>query len=125
MSNHCYLLFDGSRSYIGATVNLDKRLKQHNGLLKGGAKYTAGRTWERVCSLNGFKTWSDTLKFEWRWKWFSRKQKGIPLIKRMKALPKTMEFFKNYDLEIVIEDNWVWEYVFNHIDEYNYIIIKK
>ena len=124
MSNHCYLLLHGSRSYVGATVNLDKRLKQHNGLLKGGAKYTAEEL-GKESSLNGFKTWSDTLKFEWRWKWFSRKQKGIPLVKSMKALPKTMEFFKNYDLEIVIEDNWVWEYVFNHIDEYNYIIIKK
>ena len=29
--------------YCGITTNLNRRLKQHNGLLKGGAKYTRGR----------------------------------------------------------------------------------
>ncbi len=30
-------------SYVGITKNLEKRLKQHNGIIKGGAKSTAGR----------------------------------------------------------------------------------
>ncbi len=29
--------------YAGITTNLSRRLKQHNGELRGGARYTAGR----------------------------------------------------------------------------------
>ncbi len=29
--------------YTGSTVNFQKRLREHNGLIKGGAKYTRGR----------------------------------------------------------------------------------
>jgi len=29
--------------YTGSTVNVEKRLREHNGLLKNGAKYTRGR----------------------------------------------------------------------------------
>lgn len=29
--------------YTGQTDNLDLRIKEHNGLLKGGAKYTRGK----------------------------------------------------------------------------------
>jgi len=29
--------------YTGITTNLEKRIKEHNGLLKGGAKYTRGK----------------------------------------------------------------------------------
>lgn len=40
---YCYLIVSQSHptyTYIGITNNLEKRLKQHNGLLKGGAKCT-------------------------------------------------------------------------------------
>jgi putative endonuclease len=33
---------DGSL-YTGVTRDLDRRLRQHNGLLSGGARYTSGR----------------------------------------------------------------------------------
>jgi len=29
--------------YVGKTTNLTKRLRQHNGEIQGGAKYTSGR----------------------------------------------------------------------------------
>ena len=36
-----YLLESTNHStYVGATVNLNNRLRQHNGEIKGGAKYT-------------------------------------------------------------------------------------
>ena len=75
---HCYLLesTDKRRTYIGATVDVDRRLDQHNRKLAGGAKATAGRNWKRVLYVSGFPSWPDTLSFEWAWKYYS-KQKGV------------------------------------------------
>ena len=74
------------KTYVGATVNLERRLRQHNRELKGGAKATSHDTWERVCYVSHFPDWSSTLQFEWRWKQLSRKQKGKPMEKRIQAL---------------------------------------
>jgi predicted GIY-YIG superfamily endonuclease len=77
-SFYCYCLerHDKKQRYIGATVDPDRRLKQHQGILSGGAKATQGKVWTRVCLIGGFPTWNDALKFEWRWKRFSYKHKG-------------------------------------------------
>jgi len=66
--NCVYLLVSVPRTYIGATCDPDRRLRQHNGALAGGARATAGRSWTRVLYISGFPTWSDALKFEWKWK---------------------------------------------------------
>jgi structure-specific endonuclease subunit SLX1 len=79
MSFFVYLLVctDGS-TYIGATVNLDHRLRQHNKEIKGGAVQTSkkvlkGETWSRECYVSGFPSWRTALQFEWRWKQLTRK----------------------------------------------------
>nr|XP_043622046.1 structure-specific endonuclease subunit SLX1 [Erigeron canadensis] len=62
------------KTYVGATNNFCRRLKQHNGELKGGAKASqAGRPWICACIIRGFETKSDACKFEFRWKNMSRK----------------------------------------------------
>ena len=88
-------------TYIGATVDLDHRLRQHNGEIKGGAvattrKVNKGETWKRVCHIEGFPTWSECLKFEWAWKFYSRKlsKKLFPLDRRKKALEKLLSLEK-------------------------------
>jgi predicted GIY-YIG superfamily endonuclease len=90
-----YLLITSNHSntYVGATIDLDRRLRQHNKEIKGGAHATGikvkqGETWERVCYISGFPDWSATLQFEWRWKQITRKNPfGIsPLERRLKAL---------------------------------------
>lgn len=45
----CYIIVspDG-RTYNGFSNNIERRLKQHCGLLKGGAKYTHGRQWSYI-----------------------------------------------------------------------------
>ncbi len=44
---------DGRRTYVGITTDVDRRLRQHNGELTGGAKSTrAGRPW-RVGQVYG------------------------------------------------------------------------
>ncbi len=97
-----YLLRSTNNStYIGATVNLERRLRQHNKIIKGGAKATAnkvnkGEEWNRECYIEGFPDWSSTLQFEWRWKQLSRKINTniFPLKRRMIALKELLELNK-------------------------------
>ena len=89
-----YLLQSTSETtYVGATVDLERRLRQHNGELVGGAKATKtkvkkGENWKRVCYISEFPTWQSALQFEWRWKRISSKisKKMSPLERRLKAL---------------------------------------
>ena len=102
-----YLLIcsDGSASYVGATVDLDHRLRQHNGEIKGGAvattsKLTKNRSWIRAAHVRGFPDWKSALQFEWRWKQISRKRlpkpnsiqqkRGPPLQNRLSALSEVL-----------------------------------
>ena len=88
------LLSTANTTYIGATINLERRLRQHNKELKGGAKLTGiqvnkGHVWSRICYISGFPTWNAALQFEWRWKNLSRKKiyaKYSSLHKRIHAL---------------------------------------
>jgi len=55
------------RTYVGYTVNLARRLRQHNGEIKGGAKYThRGRPWRMICYVAGFPDNVTALQYEWR-----------------------------------------------------------
>jgi predicted GIY-YIG superfamily endonuclease len=91
---YVYLLMcTDNATYVGATVDLNRRLRQHNGEIKGGARATTskvkkGKTWKRVCHISGFPDWNATLQFEWRWKQISRKleKTQFPMERRMKAL---------------------------------------
>ena len=68
---YCYILESKEKpayTYIGATTNLERRLKQHNRLLVGGAKATRKSTWKIACYLTGFNSWKECLACEWRLK---------------------------------------------------------
>jgi predicted GIY-YIG superfamily endonuclease len=83
-------------TYIGATVDIDRRLRQHNCELAGGARRTgmsvaAGSCWQRICHVTGFPDWQAALQFEWRWKQLSRKQSAKnPTERRMRALKQLL-----------------------------------
>ena len=86
---------DKASTYVGATINLDHRLRQHNKELVGGAHATSvkvaqGSSWRRVCHIQGFPDWSAALQFEWRLKQLSRKlcqTKNVkPIDRRIQAL---------------------------------------
>jgi predicted GIY-YIG superfamily endonuclease len=85
-------------TYVGATVDPNRRLRQHNHEITGGARATGskvatGEIWERVCYVSGFPTWSAALQFEWRFKQISRKlpTNMVPYQRRMKALKMLLE----------------------------------
>ena len=93
-ASYVYLLLSSDNAtYVGATVDLDRRLRQHNKELKGGAHATGakvekGETWIRAAHVRGFPDWQAALQFEWRWKQISRKlpAKMCPLLRRFTAL---------------------------------------
>ena len=104
MNNYyVYLLVSSNGStYVGATIDLNRRLRQHNGLIKGGAKRTTskvenGETWKRHCYVFGFPDWKSALQFEWRWKQLSRKisKKMSPIEKRIQALNQLLAMEKS------------------------------
>ena len=96
--SYVYLLVSTSgNTYVGATVDLNRRLRQHNKEIKGGAhatgmKVAQGETWTRAAHVSGFPDWQATLQFEWRWKHLSRKYpiKMIPLERRINALKELL-----------------------------------
>jgi structure-specific endonuclease subunit SLX1 len=93
-----YLLTStNGNTYVGATVDLERRLRQHNKEIKGGAhatgiKVSQGETWVRAAHVAGFPDWQAALQFEWRWKQLSRKLplKMNPLERRIKALKELL-----------------------------------
>lgn len=69
MQYYCYILKNDidNKTYNGFTVNLNRRIRQHNGLLVGGAKFTtSSRPWKIYAVLTGFKTKSEALSCEWK-----------------------------------------------------------
>jgi predicted GIY-YIG superfamily endonuclease len=86
-------------TYVGATVNLERRLRQHNKELAGGAHATGARvargiTWRRACHVIGFPTWQAALQFEWRFKQLTRRERSdanqTPLERRQAALQRLL-----------------------------------
>jgi len=61
--------------YIGKTYNIEKRIKQHNGLLSGGAKYTSSRKPVTLMYQEEFTNQTEALQREWQLKLLTRKQK--------------------------------------------------
>ena len=101
--SYVYLLYSTKgNTYIGATVDLERRLRQHNKEIKGGARATGikvdqGEIWTRAGHISGFPDWQATLKFEWRWKQLSRKfpLKMKPLERRLEALKQLLSLEKS------------------------------
>ena len=68
-----YLLKNENKSYIGYTNDFKRRLRQHNGELKGGAKYTTrnkneNNLWEPICIVDGFVCKKEAMRCEWKLK---------------------------------------------------------
>lgn len=96
--SYVYLLVStNGNTYVGATVDLNRRLRQHNKEIKGGAhatgiKVSQGEIWTRAAYVSGFPDWQAALQFEWRWKQLSRKIsiKIKPLERRIQALKELL-----------------------------------
>lgn len=115
---------DLKNTYVGATVDLNHRLRQHNKELVGGAHATSvkvaqGCTWNRICFIQGFPDWPAALQFEWRLKQLSRmllktNKTDTPIQRRIQALHKLLSLDKP-TTKAIPYSNWpsppeiVWE----------------
>lgn len=103
------LLSSDNTTYIGATIDLERRLRQHNKEIKGGAfatgaKVEKGEIWIRAAHVEGFPDWQSALQFEWRWKQLSRKvnlskkplERRIIALKQLLALDRPTSKAKPY-----------------------------
>lgn len=67
------------KTYVGYTVNPAHRIRQHNGELVGGAKYTkmnGSGTWEFLMIIAGFPNSQNALQCEWRLKHPTGRRRG-------------------------------------------------
>jgi len=119
MSNNyiIYLLYNTSNNntYVGITNNQVRRLRQHNGELVGGAKYTSAKKGTGSWNFYGWIKANDdfileknrSLKLEYRVKYLSRKSKGTPIEKRLKAinliLAENIDLTFQLNLETILE----------------------
>lgn len=115
MPFYCYILASSrhSRTYCGYTNNLERRLKQHNGLLKGGAKSTqTGGPWH-YCVYVTSGAWDaaagKAMSFEWHVKHPAPPAVGAhrqarPVAKRLAALQAALELdkFKHEELTVYV-----------------------
>ena len=64
---HFYLIYNNNYTYAGVSPDPKRRLRQHNGEISGGAKYTTskGPGWKHLCIISGFQDKIQSMQFEW------------------------------------------------------------
>ena len=116
----CYILKCGNYTYNGCTNNFKRRIRQHNGEIKGGAKCTSRRgPWEPYCIITGFKDNIEALQTEWRIKRvegrkrpskFSRPKgriKGLNQILKLEQFTsKSQRLIKDMELTIYLDKEY-------------------
>ena len=99
------------KTYVGATTDPERRLRQHNKEISGGARATGmsvqqGLTWRRACYITGIPEWRSALQIEWRWKQIGRTQyKHIknPIHRRLYSLKRLLSLEKPTGISIPYE----------------------
>lgn len=73
-TNCCYIIVsaDGRSSYVGWTNAPSRRIRQHCGQIKGGARATRGRQWHYAARLEGIVDEKHAMQCEWKLKRLSR-----------------------------------------------------
>jgi predicted GIY-YIG superfamily endonuclease len=104
-----YLLINSNhnKTYIGITNNQTRRIRQHNGEITGGAKYTTSNKQNGEWQYYGWIKSKDSiliknraLSIEKKIKIKSKKSKGSPIERRINAI--NILLLENNDLEFII-----------------------
>jgi structure-specific endonuclease subunit SLX1 len=80
------------KTYVGMSNNATRRLRQHNGEIVGGARYTRQcRPWAHILVVHGFQNKVQAMQFEWAFKRCTKSVKGRSAVdRRIKALNKLL-----------------------------------
>lgn len=97
---YCLQFGQGEKTYVGATLDFTRRLRQHNDELVGGAKYTTAaviaaknaKHWSPVFAVRGFPSQRAALQFEWALKHETMKHRTERnlIARRQRALQSLM-----------------------------------
>ena len=122
-----YLIKKNNCTYAGISPTPEKRLRQHNSEIKGGAKYTTSKGpggWEHICLIGGFQNKIQSMQFEWAVKHFPPKNAGgiENRIKKMLLVCNKERWTSNAPLAKDIPLTIYWKSHFNNfIDLPEYI----
>ncbi len=102
-----YLLINTlhNKTYVGITNNPNRRIRQHNGLLSGGAKYTTSNKGEGEWKYYGHVINLDksmALSIEKKIKIRSKKKKGTPIDRRLAAIKEILEEVNNPEISFIV-----------------------
>ena len=89
-----YILRNGKSLYVGATIDLSHRIRQHNGELSGGAHRTStkGPGWVCLLYVQGFQSRTESLQFEYALKREAKHARLLPVGGR----PQRTDFFARW-----------------------------
>lgn len=99
------------KTYVGITNDFSRRIRQHNGVLSGGARYTKGHVWRPVCIITGFPDKISALQCEYRLHHPKPAYTGVkPVVRRIKTLCSSLnrerftsnQILKNKQLRLTI-----------------------
>jgi predicted GIY-YIG superfamily endonuclease len=99
---YCIISENNNRTYVGATNNFSRRIRQHNREITGGAKATSGFIWKPLMLINGFNNRNELLSFEWHFKHVKNLNIKGGKERRIKAINKLLEDEKWNNLRINI-----------------------
>ena len=87
-----YIIYNGCATYAGVSPDPIRRLRQHNGAIKGGAKYTIskGPGWKHICVISGFQDKIQAMQFEWAVKHVAPRNAG-GITNRIKKLYEVLK----------------------------------
>lgn len=101
---------DKDLMYVGCTNNIKRRLRQHNGMIKGGGEYTSeNRPW-RLALLVPVNNREDALNVEYwakakNWKDKSTIPNDNPINRRWYLIKESMKIY-NYSKFIVFDQDF-------------------
>uniref|UniRef100_A0A6C0F5N9 GIY-YIG domain-containing protein n=1 Tax=viral metagenome TaxID=1070528 RepID=A0A6C0F5N9_9ZZZZ len=117
-----YLLKNKNKSYIGMTNDFWRRWRQHNGWIRGGAKYTTRNTsdelWMPLLIIDNFKTKKEAMQCEWKLKrkkgYMKRVEWAYTLLTSHDRWTQKSPIIKSQKLQVYVTDDY--KHIFQNID---------